>query len=133
MNLSRKLRDIAREDPRFTVEAYEFVFRALDFTMEELERRHLPNEEARHITGRELLTGIRGYAIQQFGYLARFVFDRWGVHSTDDFGEIVFNLVENDLLKKRPEDSREDFQSLYDFEEAFDGQALADLTWPKDG
>jgi uncharacterized repeat protein (TIGR04138 family) len=132
MNLNRKIREIMDRDPRYKVEAYEFVFRALDYTMEQLDRRNLPDEESRHISGRELLEGIRDYALQQFGYLARFVFDRWGVRTTDDFGEIVFNLVENELLKKRPEDAREDFHGVYDFAEALDGAALDGVVWEAD-
>jgi len=129
MNLGHKLREIVQQDSRYQVEAYEFMFRALDFTMEELNRRDLPDEESRHISARELLNGIQRYSIQQFGYLARSVFNHWGVNTTDDFGEIVFNLVKNDLLKKRPEDSREEFSGVYDFKEALDGTALDEVEW----
>jgi len=132
MNLGHKLREIAEKDPRYLVEAYEFLFRALDFTMEELNRRDLPDEDSRHISAKELLFGIQRYSVQQFGYLARSVFNHWGVHTTDDFGEIVFNLVENDLLKKRPEDSREEFAAVYDFEDALDGPALDEVKWAQE-
>lgn len=133
MNLNQKLREIVEKDPRYRVEAYEFVFRALDFTMETLDRRHLPDEESRHITGLELVKGIREYALQQFGYLARAVFNHWGVRATIDFGEIVFNLVENDLLKKRPEDRLDEFADVYDFQDALDGPALDEVNWKKEG
>ncbi|MBN2490202.1 MAG: hypothetical protein JXQ29_05080 [Planctomycetes bacterium] len=129
MNLGRKLREIVARDPRFKVDAYEFVFRALDYTMERLDRRNRPDEESRHISGPELLEGIREYAVQQFGYLARFVFERWGVRTTEDFGEIVFNLVDDELLRKRPEDTREDFRGVYDLAQALDRAALEGISW----
>lgn len=132
MDVNRKLREIVAGDPRYPLGAYEFVFRALDFTMEDLDRRSRPDEESRHISGAELLNGIRCYAIEQFGYLARFVFARWGVTTTDDFGEIVFNLVEHDLLKKRPEDTRRDFHDVFDFAESLDGPAIEAVEWPPD-
>ena len=133
MNLNRKLREIVARDSRYPLAAYEFLFCALDFTMEELDRRNLADEESRHISGPELLRGIQRYAIQQYGYLTRFVFNRWGIRTTDDFGELVFNLVENNLLKKRPEDCREDFHDVYEFTEAFDVPALQEVVWPQEG
>lgn len=116
---------IVKKDGRYSPQAYYFIFDALDYTIQHMRKM-------RHVTGRELLEGIRQYATANFGFLARTVLAEWGVTSTQDFGEIVFNLVENDLLKKRPEDSRDDFADLYDFEEAFDGPAIADIEWPED-
>ncbi len=130
MTINLKLRRIVKQDSRYALEAYEFIFHALDSTMEHLNRRELPDEDSRHISGQELLKGIRRYAVEQFGFLARFVFDYWGVNKTDDFGEIVFNLVNHDLLKKRPEDTKEDFADVYDFTEAFDGAAIEEIHWP---
>ena len=75
--------------------------------------------QERHIGGRELLEGIRSFAADQFGALAPLVFDRWGVKATDDFGEIVFNLIDGGLLSRRPEDSRLDFVDGYNFEDTF--------------
>lgn len=106
--------DLVHRDPRYRPEAYEFVFEALDHT---LERR---GGGRKHVTGPEIMEGVRLLALEQFGYLARAVMAHWGVRTTDDFGEIVFNLIEADLLQKTANDRREDFAGLYDFEHAFD-------------
>ena len=73
----------------------------------------------RHVTGQELLDGIRAYALEQFGPMVPTVFEEWGLQNCADFGEIVFNMVEIGLLAKTEKDSREDFKSGYDFEDAF--------------
>lgn len=100
-------------DGRYRAEAYDFVLAALDHTLGKLEK-------PRHVTGQELLLGIREYAQQQFGLLARSVFETWGVHHTDDFGELVFRLVEAKILGKTESDSKDDFRNVYDFGAAFD-------------
>ncbi|MHC4954610.1 MAG: Minf_1886 family protein [Planctomycetota bacterium] len=104
---------IVRRDPRFGSQAYYFIFDALDFTLARL-------GNARHVTGVELLKGIRGHAVEQFGFLARTVLAEWGVHHTEDFGDIVFNLVDAGLLSRSEHDTPEDFRRVYDFEEAFE-------------
>src|SRR5947209_1915807 len=116
-----KLEEIVRKDPRFTYEAYEFIFAALAHTQQRLGR--VPSDEAAagrdyHVTGPELLDGVRDLALQEFGLMARTVFKVWGVNRTDDFGAIVFNLVEAGLMSKRPEDTLADFRGLYDLDKA---------------
>jgi uncharacterized repeat protein (TIGR04138 family) len=81
----------------------------------------------RHITGQELLDGIRQFALQQFGPMAVTVFEEWGVKNCRDFGDIVFNMVEISLLAKTDKDSRDDFQNGYDFTDAF-----RKPFWPQD-
>jgi uncharacterized repeat protein (TIGR04138 family) len=75
--------------------------------------------KSRHVSGQELLEGIRQFALAQFGPMTMSVFAEWGIHSGADFGEIVFNLVESKLLSKTETDSQADFQNGYDFFEAF--------------
>lgn len=108
---------VLAQDPRFPREAYLFVREALDHTQELLVKQggKLP----RHVSGMELLDGIRDLAIKQFGPMAITVFDEWRICRCEDFGEIVFNLVENKILSKTDEDSREDFKRGYDFTETF--------------
>jgi uncharacterized repeat protein (TIGR04138 family) len=119
-----KLADLVRRDPRYPYEAYEFVFAALAFTQKVLGREpgDEPLEEAAeaayHVSGRELLFGIRDFARREFGLMARTVFHRWGIDRTDDFGEIIFNLVEANLMSKTPDDRRDDFRAVYDLDEA---------------
>jgi len=107
---------IAGKDARYPRDAYFFVREALGFTQKTAGRT---GKSVRHVTGRELLTGIREYALSQFGPMTLTVLDEWGIRRCEDFGEIVFNMVEDGLLAKTDTDSREDFKDGYDFEEAF--------------
>jgi uncharacterized repeat protein (TIGR04138 family) len=68
------------------------------------------------VTAQELLDGIRELALCEFGLMARTVFRSWGINATGDFGEIVFNLIEANLLNKTEEDSKADFQDVYDLD-----------------
>ena len=73
----------------------------------------------RHVTGQELLEGVREYALEQFGPMAHTVLTSWGLERCEDFGEIVFNLIEYGVFSKNEDDTKEDFTAIYDFEEAF--------------
>ena len=119
--LLEKITRICRRDPRYKPEAYLFVLAALHFTVSQLPQR-------RHVTGQELLEGIRIYGMDQFGPLTRQVFEHWGIKATENFGHIVFSLVELKLLGKTEEDSLADFQEVYDFSEAFNPQSLFKLS-----
>jgi uncharacterized repeat protein (TIGR04138 family) len=117
--LEEKIQTVRRRDRRFSRNAYYFVLDALDYTMSRLGREQLTGEE-RHVGGRELLAGIKEYAADQFGPMAAIVFERWGIRNPADFGEIVFNLIDAELLSRRPSDSRRDFVDGFDFRETFD-------------
>ena len=112
------LTEILARDPRYHREAYLFVREALDFT-QKLIGKKAGKLEPRHVTGQELLEGIRQYALQQYGPLAMTVLKEWGVHRCEDFGELVFNMVETHLLAKTESDTRDDFRTGYNFHEAF--------------
>jgi len=73
----------------------------------------------RQISGAELSDGLRKSALQEFGPLAKTVLNRWGVRTTRDFGEMVFVLLDAGLLGKTDEDRIEDFDNLYNFDDAF--------------
>jgi uncharacterized repeat protein (TIGR04138 family) len=107
-----KVEKIVEKDPRYKVAAYAFVMLALNYTLSKLDK-------PRHVTGRELLGGIKEFGLAQYGPMTKTVFDYWGVRATRDFGEIVFNLVENKLLGKTEEDKLQDFDDVYDFDEEF--------------
>src|SRR5580692_13029947 len=117
VNFDLKVDRILAKDSRYTREAYGFVREALDFTQKQISREN--RDVIRHVKGQELLEGIRQYALQQFGPMAVTVLEEWGIKSCPDFGEIVFNMVEIELLAKTEKDNREDFQSGYDFTDAF--------------
>ena len=117
------LAEVVRRDPRYAYEAYEFMFAALNHTQKMLGRQPREEELAavgpqHHVTGRELLEGVRDLALREFGLMARTVFRMWGIDRTDDFGEIVFNLVEANLMSKTDEDERADFADVYDLDQA---------------
>jgi uncharacterized repeat protein (TIGR04138 family) len=112
------LEAILKQDRRYDRDAYLFVKDALDHT-QKLKGKPAKSEQPRHVSGQELLEGIRVYGLNQYGPMVSTVLEAWGVHSSADFGEIVFNMVEHALLSKTEKDSREDFQNGYDFQTAF--------------
>ena len=116
-SLEERIVQLRRRDRRFASNAYYFVLDALDWTMVHLGRDAKTGEE-RHVGGQELLVGIQEYANEQFGAMAAVVFQQWGVRGSEDFGEIVFNLIDVGLLSRRAQDSRRDFAGG-DFERAF--------------
>jgi len=129
---------LAREDGRYQVDAYAFVFDALNHAHtvmelggaspvdETIDAPELPptdeaDEEGaepveRHVTGQELCAAIRNHALDQYGYMAKCVFNSWGIHKTGDFGNIVFNLIEIGQMRKTEHDRREDFDDVFDFD-----------------
>lgn len=109
-NLLEKLRE---ENPRYSDAAYLFVLSALQYAIDRL-------EEPRHITGQELAEGVRDLAIEQYGPMARTVLEHWGIHATGDIGAIVYALIECRVLIKQDSDSLDDFQDVFDFENAFE-------------
>ncbi len=140
--LARMLRD----DPRYKLEAYQFVREGLDYAQEVLgfgndeetepspaaqpeeeplegdrdgDSEELPRKPSRHVTGQQLSHALREFAIDQYGLMAKLVLNSWGLHSTSDFGSIVYNLINIGAMSKSKSDRREDFNDVYDFETAF--------------
>lgn len=127
------LAKLLEEDRRYAFDAYVFVFEALTYAQnvlnlgaeavsevsDEIDEDSELRKPQQHVTGQELCHAIRSFALDQFGYLAKSVLNNWGIHNTGDFGEIVFNLIEIGQMHKTPDDRREDFDDVYDFEVAF--------------
>jgi uncharacterized repeat protein (TIGR04138 family) len=128
---------LLREDRRYKLEAYAFVFEALTFahevlglgaekpseeepaekrTRQKAREQTKQKEPEKHLTGQQLCEAIRLYALEQYGYMAKTVLNSWGVQQTGDFGEIVFNLIRIKQMKKTKDDRREDFENVFDFE-----------------
>lgn len=108
---------IAASRKEYDAQVYYFMREALDFTIKLFEK---PTAGAgRHVSGGELLDGIRKYALQEFGPMTKTVLNRWGVTRCEDFGEVVFLMVEKGILGKTDEDRKEDFAGGYDFDTAF--------------
>ena len=122
--LDPKLAEVVYRDPRYAYEAYEFIDRALQHTLKMLGRERVPGavpgDPRLHVSGRELLEGIRTLALAEFGLLARTVFGQWGIQRTEDFGNLVFNLIEAGLMSRSDDDTLDDFRDVYNFDEAFD-------------
>jgi uncharacterized repeat protein (TIGR04138 family) len=135
LNFDLKVDQIVARDLRYRREAYTFVREALDFTQKLISREN--QQKVRHVTGQELLDGIRQFALKEFGPMAALVLEEWGITSCPDFGEIVFNMVDVGLLARTEQDRREHFQNGYDFTTAFrkpflpkdkqDGETVAEL------
>ena len=119
--------ELLRHDRRYHFDAYVFVFEALRFAQEKMglgasadpDAEDADDQPERHVTGQQLCEAMRRYAHQQYGYLAKKVLNHWGITSTGDFGEIVFNLIEIGQMRKTPDDRREDFDDVFDFDEGF--------------
>ena len=107
---------------KYHADAYRFVFEALQFTQEQLRRPKLsdPDDESAHISGQELLEGIRELALKKFGLMSQSVFAHWGICATEDFGRIVFELVERGEMRTTERDRLGDFLNVYEFDEALD-------------
>ena len=110
---------VADEVGLYPPEAFEFVRRGLQYTVETLHAGKKP-EECHHVSGQQLSEGLRQFALKQWGMLARTVLRRWNINRTDDFGQIVFALVENGYLSTTDQDSIDDFKNVFDFRTAFE-------------
>ena len=104
-------------DSRFHRDAYHFVREGLDYTQQSISKQE--EGTVRHISGQELLGGMRAHALEQYGPMALLVLNEWGLMRAEDFGEIVFNMVEHELLAKTEDDTRTDFAGGYTFDEVF--------------
>ncbi len=104
--------EICSKDNRYHPEAYEFVMEALSYTQKKYKK-------SKHVSGKELLEGIKALLLQKFGPMALTLLKHWGIKITDDFGNIVFNLVDYKILSKDTEDHYESFKNAYDFDEVF--------------
>ena len=124
MSLREDLAGVLARDPRYPIQAYLFVLEALEYSKNLKRRaqarpgprRARAREASRHVTGRELCEGARRLALRQYGLLALTVLNRWGIYSTSDFGEIVFNLIASGDLETTPTDRRSDFDGVFDLE-----------------
>jgi uncharacterized repeat protein (TIGR04138 family) len=127
------LAGVLARDPRYTIQAYTFVVEALEYT-KGLKKRSQPRTRsrgrsvaARHVSGQELCEGARRLAVDSFGMMAMTVLSLWGLHSTSDIGEVVYNLIASGDFEKTPDDSRSDFDGVFDFEEAFRRRFVIEL------
>jgi len=117
VNFEEAIGNIVKADARYQFGAYIFVQEALKYTQKMLGRT--VSSQPQHVGGKELLEGVKGYALETYGPMAMTVLEEIGIHSCDDIGEIVFTLIAHKLASKNETDSRDDFKNGYDFFEAF--------------
>ena len=113
-----QLRQVALRDGRYSPEAYQFLFESLEVAVRLAGKEESQGAE-RHVTGQELLAGLREHALESFGPLAAHVWRSWGVRSSVDWGHVVFVLIEADMLRRRDSDTLADFEQGFDFDEVF--------------
>ena len=117
IGFAEALESVVANNPRYHRDGYIFLRDALDFTTKQ--QKKIKGVSVRHVTGPELLDGVRQYALKEFGPMVMTVFDSWGIQSCEDIGHMVFNLIGAGVFGKTEEDSIKDFKNVYDFEEAF--------------
>jgi uncharacterized repeat protein (TIGR04138 family) len=118
IGFSEAVDNITARDNRYDSEAYAFVRDALDYTIK-LRKKNSKDEEQRHVSGQELLEGVRQYALKEFGPMVVTVLSYWGIHKCEDVGEIVFNLINEGIFGKSDHDCIGDFKNGFSFKEAF--------------
>ena len=112
-----------RSGGNYPPESFQFVREGLSHTVNMLHGMNDADglvDESHHVDGQQLCLGLRDYAIERYGKLARTVLRRWGINQTADFGKIVFAMIDVGLMRKTEEDSYEDFVDVYDFDEEFE-------------
>lgn len=127
----RILCQILENDSRYSLDAYLFVREGLAYAADHIALDHLPESNfpvvtapalktsRKHVTGQELCEGIRQYALNQFGFMAKTVLNSWGLYTTSDIGNVVYKMINAGLLKKSSRDRRSHFDDVFDFEDAF--------------
>lgn len=128
MMVVKDLQEVA-EEAGYPVDAFVFVQRGLDHTVKRIHGELAEGESAwidpetgqssRHVSGRDLCYGLRDYAIEQYGLLARPLLRRWRITRCEDFGRIVFAMVESGIMQKTDEDELDDFENVFEFSQAF--------------
>jgi uncharacterized repeat protein (TIGR04138 family) len=117
--------ELLQKDQRYHLEAYQFVREGLGYAQKVMKmpatKEDVTDSGAKdhHLTGQQLCVALKEYALDRYGYLAQTVLNSWGIHSTSDFGEIVYNLIRIKEMRKSKTDRREDFDDQFEFEDAF--------------
>ena len=117
INFVETVEQICETDLRYSSDAYHFVQEGLNHTLKSLKRGG--QHAHRHVSGQELLHGLREFALKEYGPMSKAVLNEWGIKTTDDIGQIVFNLVNASVLGKNETDSPNDFKNVFTFDDAF--------------
>ena len=114
----KQVDEIIAKDSRYPFEAYEYVSQAVGKVCRELAEDN-NGETRRHISGKQLIDGLKVLLLKDFDRMAIDVLKLWNVNATDDIGNIVFNLVNAKLLGVSENDSIDDFKNQGDFYQMF--------------
>lgn len=112
------IKELSARDKRYHKEAYYFIRDALGYAQSVVHNDE--EDKTKHVSAEQLMDGIRDHALKVYGPMTHFVLKEWGIHQTEDFGELVFNLIEIGLFRKDENDSKSDFRNGYEFFEAFE-------------
>jgi uncharacterized repeat protein (TIGR04138 family) len=122
----KTIEQIIDEQGLYPRDAFDFVRRGLSYTVEKIHRELTDPEASRHVSGQQLCEGLREFALSRWGMMARVVLNQWNIRRTEDFGKIVFTLVDSGEMARTDEDTPDDFRRVYDFKQAFDGEFKID-------
>ena len=117
-NFKKSINRIVDTDPRYAADAYEFISTAVNYTAHKLKKLKEKDKPDRHVSAKELLDGIAEYALREFGPMASEVMKNWGITDAKSIGNVVYNMIDEKLLKASDEDCLEDFSIEYDFDDA---------------
>lgn len=118
--MKKSIQEIAKLDGRYSLRAFQFVHEGLEYAVKKFYGIGQPSDEPHHITGKQLCEGLAEFASDKWGRMAKVALNQLGIKSTNDFGNIVYLMVEHKWMHARPEDSIEEFQEVYEFEEIFE-------------
>ena len=123
----KSMEQVILEDGRYPPEAFSFLHEGLTKAVQEVYGDEAPAEGQRHVTGKQLCEALRDLAVERWGMLAKVVLNKWNIHQTVDFGNMVYLMVENNFMRKTDEDSLDDFRDIFDFNKAFGGYRAFEL------
>jgi uncharacterized repeat protein (TIGR04138 family) len=125
--MKRTIEEIAQQDGRYDPRALKFVFEGLAETIDKFRQQEQPEDVPRHISGQELAWGLADLAQKRWGHLAAMVLDSWGLHTTRDFGEIVYLMIDSGWMTSQETDTIEDFDDVFDFNDVFEKQYVIEI------
>ncbi len=120
----KRIMDVVADDGRYSLAAFAFLHDGLARAASEVHGSEPRPPDSRHVTGPQLCCALRDEARERWGMLAATVLARWNIHASIDFGNMVYVLVDNDLMQKTDEDSIEDFRDVFDFADAFGPEGI---------
>ena len=123
---AKPMEEVIRQDGRYPPDAFAFLHESLAKAVRDA-HGETPAEGQHHVAGKQICIAARDLAIERWGLLATAVLKRWNIRATIDFGNMVYLLIQHNVMHKTDEDSLEDFRDVYDFREAFSSSGQFEL------